>query len=53
MPLASENRHPGRSEAESRDPEALETLDSRFRGNDDKDFSAAFSELSAKFSASC
>jgi hypothetical protein len=26
MPLASENRHPASSEAESRDPEAFETL---------------------------
>jgi len=36
MPLASENRHSGRSEAESRNPEALKQLDSRFRGNDEK-----------------
>jgi hypothetical protein len=32
MPPASKTRHPGRSEAESRDPEAFEMADSRFRG---------------------
>jgi hypothetical protein len=47
--LRVKNRHPGRSEAKSRDQKPLKYRNSCFRGNDNKGISMPFSQLSVGF----